>query len=285
MAFNPNTNLEHPVSAHRYIDNGYTTNGMHIHDYYVIFMSLTDGLHYLVNDRIYEINRGDVMLFSDYDFYGISVSPDVVYDRFFITFLPYAVFPEKNGYAALLNCFAGRGEQASHKLSLDEDEQLEFIALANSIEEEICAPLFGTIGQSIALMNLLLFINRINARTEQASAPVQRGRHSRIRDVIDYINENYEHTITLDELSAVCYFNKCYLSRLFHRETGFSIHDYIVFRRLSHAIELLHAGHGIGEAARLSGFKSETYFITTFKKKIGITPYQYKQSWEKPGRG
>ena len=281
MAFNANLSVEDPISAHRYIDIGYSTNGMHIHDYYVIFMSMTDGLHYLVNDQIYDINRGDVMLFSDSDLYGISVPPNIVYDRFFIVFLPYVLFPEKSRYSALLNCFHSGGETPSHKLSLNEAELSEFIALANSIEAEICEPQFGVIGESVALMNLLLFLNRLNSHMAGTSMPVRSGSHAQIRRVIDYINENYEKPITLDELSELCFFNKSYLSRLFHRETGFSIQDYIIFRRLSHAIELIHAGYKIGEAARLSGFNSETYFITIFKRRVGVTPYQYRQSWMK----
>jgi len=98
---------------------------------------------------------------------------------------------------------------------------------------------------------------------------------SAIRIVLEYIDDNYIHQPSLDELAKLCYLNKYYLCRLFRQETGFSIGDYITYRRMSAAMKLLRKGESISNVARLSGFKSDTYFITSFKKNFGTTPYQY----------
>ena len=76
--------------------------------------------------------------------------------------------------------------------------------------------------------------------------------------MLQYIDANYTDTISLDSLSAHCFLNKSYLCRLFKRETGFHIHDYIVYRRLSHGMLLLRSG----------------------RQQLGITPYQYAKKFK-----
>jgi len=269
------------IEANRSISNGYTTKGIHLHDFYQIYMSMTDGLRFLVNDRMYEINRGDILLLSDFDLHETSVSSETVYDRFVINFSPYVLLTEKSEFASLLDCFSNKNTKHNHKLTLNEEEQEEFISLANALISEKKQSLYSTIGQRIELMKLLLFINRVRSSVPQASVTSHYNSHTQVRFVIEHINSNYEQAISLDELSTLCHLNKHYLCRLFRQETGFTIHDYILFRRLLHAIRLLREGYAVSATARFTGFQSDTYFITTFKKHLGITPYQYIQIWKK----
>jgi len=266
---------EHGIFSERKRSGGYEMRAMHIHDMYEIFLSLSDGLKFFVNDRVYPIGRGDVMLFSNIDLHRISAPTNRPYERYVVTFSPDMLPVGGEDYGGLLDCFAHRDGLADHMLSLSDDEQREFIALASAIEEEGRAAAYGKVGQSLALCRLLLFINRVRLREPRELPPIMYSAHPQVRLVIDYIDANYDRAIRLDELSALCYLNKHYLCRLFRRETGFCIHDYMTFRRLSHAIAFLRSGESVGSTARLTGFESDTFFITTFKKNIGITPYKY----------
>ena len=255
------------------ISYGYDVDSMHIHDVYEIYMVQSSGIKFLVNGQIFELDCGDVMLFTNRDLHKVSVPQDSRYERHIITFPPH-ILPERER-AELLMCFE-RGEgQHNHKVKLTPEEQKTFLNLIKALDEEGQQQKFNKLGQQLELCRILLFLNRVRSERQQMNVATTYSTDSRIRRVLEYVDTNYEQQITLDELGGLCYLNKYYLCRLFRQETGFCIHDYITYRRLSVAVGLLRKGESVSAAARLSGFKSDSFFITTFKKHFGKTPYQY----------
>ena len=109
---------------------------------------------------------------------------------------------------------------------------------------------------------------------EQDSTPSPR-EDRRINEIMDYIRNNCNYPISLDMLSEKFYLNKYYLCRMFKAKTGFGISDYIESCRLSNAIPLLREGVPVSTVALKTGFGSDTYFISTFKKNLGTSPKQY----------
>ena len=262
------------VSSRHSISQGYDMRAMHIHDSYEIYMALSEGVRFFVNDRVYALNRGDVMLFTNTDLHKVSVPPGAPYERYVVLFEPGMLRNLPGDGPQLLGCFDGMGVHCSHKLSLTPDEQALFIAAADGIENQRAAAL-AELGRWLELSRMLLLLCRVRMRELDSPPGIERSKHPGIRAVIALIDADYARDISLDELSACCYLNKHYLCRLFKRETGFCIHDYIVYRRLSCAMARLRTGESVSSAARLSGFRSDTFFITTFKRNIGETPYQY----------
>lgn len=257
----------------RTVSEGYDMETMHIHDVYEIYMTQSSGIKFGVNNRIYELDCGDVMFFTNADLHKAIVPKNTRYERYVVTFSPH-LLPEEDR-ADLLACFGDPDRERSHKMPLTREEQRTFIALAEELEHEQKQPWLSEKGQYYALCRLLLFLNRIFREKQQVSPVFTSSVDARIRTILEYIDKNYLHQPSLDELAKLCYLNKHYLCRLFRQETGFCISDYITYRRMSAAMKLLREGESISDTARLSGFKSDTYFITTFKKSFGTTPYQY----------
>lgn len=272
MKMQPVWETEEIYCAHAVTD-GSTMAAMHIHEVYEIFMACSGGIRYLVNDRIYTLAPGDVLLFTDTDLHKPSVPAGTVYDRYVITFPPQLL--RRCGGEELLRCFEAGRNGGSHRLSLSTEEQAEFFALVQALEAQAKQPVCPQLGQWVELCRLLLFLGRIAGRAPQELPALRQSLHPQIRTVLEYIDENFRQNIPLDTLSALCFLDKHYLCRLFRRETGFCIHDYITYRRLAHAIRLLRAGESVAGAARRSGFGSDTFFITTFKKTLGTTPSRY----------
>ena len=246
---------------------------MHIHDAYEIYMVQSSGVKFLVNGQIYELDCGDVMLFTNRDLHKVSVPQDSRYERHIITFPPH-ILPEKER-AELLMCFERGDGRYCHKVQLTSQEQKTLLNLIQALEEEGPQQKFSKLGQQLELCRILLFLNRARCERQQPNVASTYCTDSRIRKVLEYVDANYEQQITLDELGHLCYLNKYYLCRLFRQETGFCVNEYITYRRLSVAVMLLRKGESVSAAARLSGFKSDSFFITTFKKHFGKTPYQY----------
>jgi len=123
------------------------------------------------------------------------------------------------------------------------------------------------------LIELLLIVNDM-----QKAAPREQsaeGEDKRINEIMEYIRANCNYPISLDMLSEKFYLNKYYLCRMFKAKMGFGISDYIESCRLSNAIPLLREGVPVSTVALKTGFGSDTYFISTFKKNLGTSPKQY----------
>ena len=109
---------------------------------------------------------------------------------------------------------------------------------------------------------------------------VRREEKDKIKDVCDYISENYEKELTTEKIAEVFSFSRCYLSTLFRKSTGTTLYDYLVCYRLNKAKTLLtESAFSVEEIAEKTGFKESGTFIRTFKRKEKITPLQYRKNF------
>lgn len=100
-----------------------------------------------------------------------------------------------------------------------------------------------------------------------------------VRRTINYIEEHYAEGISMKEISLSFNINAAYLGYLFKKETGIFFNHYLTELRLEHAMELLcHTGKRISDIAAEIGFATTSHFITTFKKKTGLSPLKYRES-------
>ena len=98
-----------------------------------------------------------------------------------------------------------------------------------------------------------------------------------IKDVVDYINANYAKNITLEDLAGRFFFSPYYLARKFKEETGYTINQYIINRRMGEAERMLvFENHSIKDIAKKTGYTNIQYFYATFKKYTGCTPTEFK---------
>jgi len=98
-----------------------------------------------------------------------------------------------------------------------------------------------------------------------------------IRRCVDYINHHLNRKLTVDELSAYIGLSNAYLSRLFLKETGCSISEYVHGAKISAAQNMLQYSQlSYSDIALSLGFSSQSAFITLFRKVTGFTPKKYR---------
>lgn len=131
------------------------------------------------------------------------------------------------------------------------------------------------------LIRLLLLIcsssNHCHSCPSAPSCPEPSGYHQRFNTLLAYIEQHYTENPTLEAAASHSGFSKYYFTRLFKQYTNCTFYEYLCFRRISAAEELLlHPELSITEVAMLSGFASISTFNRTFKQRKGCTPSEYR---------
>ena len=93
-----------------------------------------------------------------------------------------------------------------------------------------------------------------------------------------YIEDNYASHITKADLGALVFLNSDYLAKVFKKETGIALNDYISSVRVEKAkVMLADESISLGDVAMKAGFDYYSYFSTIFKKQVGISPSDYRR--------
>lgn len=109
----------------------------------------------------------------------------------------------------------------------------------------------------------------------------QRARSTYVEACCDYIGKHYREKIYLDDLAQKMGISPTYLSRLFSREVGVTIQDYVVSVRVERAANLLtYSSSSIADIGDYVNFPSQSYFGKVFKKYKGMTPKQYRNAYK-----
>lgn len=98
-----------------------------------------------------------------------------------------------------------------------------------------------------------------------------------VRQVCEYINENYGQNFSLQDLARLVNLSPFHFSRVFSQETGMAPHGYLIQVRIKKAQRDLLKGKPIADAAYRAGFADQSHFTRFFKKIVGITPGRYVQ--------
>lgn len=97
----------------------------------------------------------------------------------------------------------------------------------------------------------------------------------------DYVYQNYRKKIYLEEIADILGISSSYLSRLFKKETGISLQDFINDVRVKKAANLLiYSEETLPGIAEYVNFPSQSYFGKIFKQKMQMTPKQYRELYK-----
>jgi YSIRK-targeted surface antigen transcriptional regulator len=98
-----------------------------------------------------------------------------------------------------------------------------------------------------------------------------------VYECINYINANTNRPITVEDVAANVNKSRSFISRKFKQELGFGINEFINSRKIEEAKYLLtYTNKSISEISFYLCFSSQSYFQNVFKKKLGITPNDYR---------
>jgi AraC family transcriptional regulator len=101
---------------------------------------------------------------------------------------------------------------------------------------------------------------------------------SKLRQVTDYINDNLDQDLRLDDLGAMAQMSSYHFTRLFKQSRGLTPRQYVIRCRIEAARRLLARWElSITQISQRLGFASHSQFTTFFRKHTGTTPTTYRQ--------
>ena len=114
-------------------------------------------------------------------------------------------------------------------------------------------------------------LNRLRReRSQREARPITDAKH--------FIQQHYQESLRLEDVSNAVGFNATYFSAMFKKETGQNFMDYLTELRMNKAKELLCGDEcSVQDVAEQVGYRDLKYFSRLFKKTTGISPSDYKK--------
>ena len=100
----------------------------------------------------------------------------------------------------------------------------------------------------------------------------------KLRPALEYIEDNLERKIVVDDLAVLCGLSAHRFSNIFKEITGQPPHHYILSKRIDKAMDLLtRTDNSIADIARMLGFHDQPHFTKLFKNTTGLSPNYYRK--------
>jgi two-component system, response regulator YesN len=132
-----------------------------------------------------------------------------------------------------------------------------------------------------SIKDLIEWVSHSVARVKEFSESSNKS-DSVLEKAIKYITANIDQNISREDIANEVFLNPDYLSRIFKRETGFSISEYLVNERMNISKELLEkTDMSVSSVATYVGYSNFSYFSKIFKKNLGVTPVEYRLKVQK----
>ncbi|WFU11178.1 AraC family transcriptional regulator [Rhizobium sp. CB3090] len=183
------------------------------------------------------------------------------------------IYPDTKLFADILEDVTGKAFNAtpSFASSLSRDPQLASAfhnahrtleSAAGALESDegmfsVLAALFARYGSTIVL-------------------PVDTKERSAVARARDYLVENFDSDVGLEELAKVAGLSRAHLIRAFRREYHITPHAFLTDRRVIVARRLLREGRMPADVAMECGFADQAHFTRHFKSRTGVTPGQFR---------
>jgi len=242
----------------------------HNHDNPSIVYIISGSCTYKINDQLYPVKKGDVIICNPGVYHGCTLSQDEEMFEFHIGFTD--IYFNHMAPNFLIS------PSTVPVITMSKYEQ-EFYKCYNEIvlEQERHEPGTGLILKSLIMKLIVILLRETHFVDKTGTSclynPEYYERADLVNSIISYINENYASNISLEKISKNMYLSPVYISRIFKEETGDSPINYLINVRLNKAHELLSEGRlSISAIAKTIGYQDAYYFSKLYKKHFGCPP-------------
>lgn len=257
------------IASHRQVQNSYQRI-WHFHDSNEILFSLNDDCSFFLDDQVYNIHRGALILIPEGTTHRKINPTDLAVNSYTIHY-PSSLLEMYSTAQTDLGRFF---DKRAVCIQLPEEAIDETVPYFERCLEEAGNGFGGDVRRNLRFVDLLLHLYPYLAA--DSGTKVRANGSPLVSNLIHYINEHLDEKLSLDRLASSFFVSKFNLCRQFKSETGFTVVEYINSNRVRRACTLLRQQKEVSAIASQVGFSNVSHFIHTFRQYTGMTPGQYQ---------
>ena len=277
---NENTNLiENELGGSSCIvlekqDVGTIFSDLHSHDFYEVLYNLEGRIIFSIDGHPVILNPGDIIIISPTTLHRLEKIIDDKSKRVVLKFTKKYANKFSTQNSNLLHAFELSIIKQKYFISLDSHTRKKIENYFNNMLELNFSKEYGDdLFFNNRFVQVMLIINVAYLHSQENEEINQS--HHLISKISDYIKNNIENKITLQQIADEFYLSISRICHLFKEETGLPLMKYVMKKRLLHAKELIRNGIKISHVYSLCGFQDNTSFFRAFKKEFNLTPKMY----------
>lgn len=248
----------------------------HTHDYFQIYYIIKGSLvHYTEKDCSF-LSQSDMFIIPPGKSHYIAQTDNVSFYSF--SFYPESLRLDLSPLASDFLKGLSKREIIFAKANIASDE----ILFANSLMEQIYREFnnkktgHGDIIKACAVSLITLFArNYFKTASNMILMPDNR---NLMLHCVEYINKNYSEDLSLSKMVKSSAMSKSSFARLFNEITGTTFNKYLNETRIKNSLSYIKKGYKITAVSGLVGYNDFTTFYRNFKKVMGISPEEYKNT-------
>lgn len=247
----------------------------HFHRYYEIFYLLSGKCRFLLKDKLYSLEKGDLVFISPGELHHSLYYPGITCDIVALYFKEEFLIPGLFSHLSLKNALPNHSFMGTVPSLYKEEFQT---LLARMLSESMQIDEHSSSFMTCHLNELLLLLIRHSVMSETEPELVN-AREADIMKAARYIYRQFQKPLSLEEVAGIAGLSPTYFSRKFKLLTGMGFKEYLNYIRLKHAAAaLLTTKNTITDIALEYGFNDSNYFKDLFKKEYGKSPREYRKS-------
>lgn len=244
----------------------------HYHDFHKLIWFIKGDVEYHIEGKSYKLEPYDILLVHQGEIHKPFVDFSTSYERY-VFYISSEFLEEHSEEGSDLNlCFRMAKKEQGNVIRLSAPESgmlFETVKLLEAAQKE---PAYAKEMYSrILFLKLLIELNRCCIRNPEVFHKTARY-DKKVVEMIHYINENLAGDLSIEALSARFYLSKYHMMRKFKEETGYSMHQYVLEKRVLAARNLILSGALATQASAECGFKDYSTFSRAYKKLLGQLP-------------
>lgn len=249
----------------------------HYHDFHKVVIFISGKAAYHIEGKAYQLKPWDILLVNRHAIHRPEIDSSVPYERFILWIQNDIPWQE------LLKCFQKANDRSYNLVRLNSTLQEKMKDILFELENSAKSDEYGReiLTQSLFLQ-FMVYLNRIFLEKQYIFDKKSYTFDSQIASILQYINHNLKEDLSVETLSARYYVSKYHLMRKFKQETGYTLHNYIVNKRLLMARTLISNGMPVTKAAQESGFAEYSTFSRAYRKQFKTNPSEELPHYSNP---
>lgn len=261
----PNTDLPFRLFIFEGREGNYKVTN-HWHHSVEIFLVLEGEIDFFINNQHLSLSEQDFVLVNPNEVHSIECpNPNIT----IVLQIPREMFEGYIGDGSYVD-FEKKGKDQNKKL-------MDLVISMLSIYEK------QDYGYSLKVKSqfyefLYLLVTEFKTEGMDKEVLRQKRQLDKLSHVTQYMRENYDQELKLNEVALRFGFSPTYLSRIFRKYAQVNYRTYLIDLRVKYAVrELIDSDHEIGMIAMNHGFPDSRAFSKAFKKRYGCLPSEYRK--------